>query len=141
MFKVSLKTCLVLGLLLLGMSAAAFAGCTAGSQLSLSVNPATVDRGDTVTVASGIHNSTTHSELVTVKYKLTVKTATTTNSIFLGEVTFPLAAGKSISESHTFTVPTIAPLATYTVHGSATAGGTSVGSCSAALAVVANDGD
>jgi hypothetical protein len=139
--KPSLKTFSILAVLALGMSAAAFATCTPTNQLSLSVNPATVDRGDTVTISSGIHNCTTHNELVTVKYKLTIVTASGTNSIFLGSVTFPLAAGKSISESHTLFIPAIAPLAKYTIHGSATAGGISVGSASATLSLVANDGD
>ena len=141
MFKPLLKVYLVLSLLLLGMSAAAFASCTSGSQLSLSVNPATADAGDSVTVASGVHNTTTHAELVTVKYALTVETSTATNTISLGEFTFPLAAGKSVSESRTFTLPTPAPLGTYILKGSAAAGGSSVGSCRVSLSVVANDGD
>jgi hypothetical protein len=129
----------VVSVVVLGLSAGAFAGCTSGSQISLSVHPSIADRGDTVTIASGIHNTTSHSELVTIKYQL--KYSNTTTSAFLGQVTFPIAAGKSISETRTFTIPTAAPLGAYSVKANAFASGVGVGSCSALLSLVANDGD
>lgn len=136
---ISLKSLIVVSVLVLGLSAGAFAGCTSGSQISLSVNPSTADPGDTVTIASGIHNTTSHTELVTVKYRLTF--SNTSTMAFLGQVTFPVSAGKSLSETHTFTIPAMAPLGTYKISATAVASGVSIGSCSASLSLVANDGD
>ncbi len=137
--KFSIKTLIVVCAIVLGLSAGAFAGCTSGSQISLSVNPSTADPGDTVTIASGIHNTTSSAELVTIKYRLKY---TNTNTVaFLGQVTFPVAGGGSLSETRTFTIPAFAPLGMYSVSAKAFANGVSIGSCSASLSLVANDGD
>jgi hypothetical protein len=134
--RVTLTVFAVLGLL----SNAAFAGCTTGSQISMSVHPTLVDVLDLITVTTGIHNPTTSGETIKVTYSLKLPNGTTQAN---GVVIFPVRHGSSLTVSFSLVIPSGTPLGTYIFGAHATnfVTGTSVGSCTAAAKLVTNDGD
>jgi hypothetical protein len=134
--RVTLTVFAVLGLL----SSGAFAGCTSGSQISMSVHPSLADVLDVIAVNTTIHNPTASGETIKVAYSLKLPNGTTQTN---GIVIFPVRHGSSLNVSFSFLIPSGTALGTYTFGAHATnfATGTSVGTCSATASLVTNDGD